>query len=70
MPSQEAQEALARRVHGEVGLDPKDTGFVEGHGTGTAVGDPIDAAAIASVYASPRSTSDPVYLGSVKSNIG
>ncbi|TKW52440.1 Lovastatin diketide synthase LovF, partial [Colletotrichum tanaceti] len=70
MPSREAQESLARRVHREVGLDPKDTGFVEGHGTGTAVGDPIDAAAIATVYASPRSTSDPVHLGSVKSNIG
>ncbi|KAL0938515.1 polyketide synthase [Colletotrichum truncatum] len=70
MPSQEAQEELARRVHREVGLDPKDTGFVEGHGTGTAVGDPIDAAAIASVYGSPRSTVDPVYLGSIKSNIG
>ncbi|KAJ3955053.1 hypothetical protein N0V92_008446 [Colletotrichum tropicale] len=71
VPSQEAQEGLARRVHMEVGLDPRDTGFVEGHGTGTAVGDPIDAAAISSVYASQRSpTSAPVFLGSVKSNIG
>ncbi|KAI8179241.1 Compactin diketide synthase [Colletotrichum sp. SAR 10_75] len=71
VPSQEAQEGLARRVHIEVGLDPRDTGFVEGHGTGTAVGDPIDAAAISSVYASQRSpTSAPVFLGSVKSNIG
>ncbi|KAI8275512.1 Compactin diketide synthase [Colletotrichum sp. SAR11_240] len=71
VPSQEAQEGLARRVHMEVGLDPRDTGFVEGHGTGTAVGDPIDAAAISSVYASQRSpTSGPVFLGSVKSNIG
>lgn len=70
VPSQVAQEALERRVHAEVGLNPKDTAVVEGHGTGTPVGDPIDAGAIAAVFTPERSASNPLYLGSIKSNIG
>lgn len=70
MPSRWAQEALARQLHSEVGLDPHDTDFVEGHGTGTPVGDPLDAGAVAAVFGSKRTASNPVHIGSIKSNIG
>ncbi|MCJ1251296.1 hypothetical protein MMC30_008528 [Trapelia coarctata] len=68
MPSQQAQEDVLLRVHTEVDLEPSDTTFVEGHGTGTQVGDPIDAGAVANVVAKDRA--DPVYIGSLKSNFG
>ncbi|KFA72676.1 hypothetical protein S40288_03374 [Stachybotrys chartarum IBT 40288] len=68
MPSQPAQEDVLSRVHTEIGLDPAETSFVEGHGTGTQVGDPIDAGAVAHVVGKHRT--DPVYIGSLKSNFG
>lgn len=68
MPSQPAQEDVLLRVHTEIGLEPSDTMAVEGHGTGTQVGDPIDAGAVANVIAKGRT--DPVYIGSLKSNFG
>lgn len=67
-PSQAGQEELLWRVHQEVGLKPADTDVVEGHGTGTPVGDPIDAAAVANVVG--RDRQEKVWLGSVKSNFG
>jgi acyl transferase domain-containing protein len=50
------------------GLDLAKTEFVEAHGTGTIVGDPIEAGAIGSVFREHRSR--PIYVGSIKSNIG
>ncbi|KAL8922238.1 MAG: hypothetical protein Q9208_005317 [Pyrenodesmia sp. 3 TL-2023] len=47
MPSGAAQEELLLRLHRGIGVEPNETSFVEGHGTGTPVGDPIDASAIA-----------------------
>ncbi|KAK5987983.1 Highly reducing polyketide synthase valA [Cladobotryum mycophilum] len=70
MPSRAGQEELLLRLHRGVGVEPSETSFVEGHGTGTPVGDPIDASAISSVVASHRSPSDPLHIGSVKSNLG
>ncbi|TPX18755.1 uncharacterized protein E0L32_002612 [Thyridium curvatum] len=70
MPSGEAQESLMRKVYQEAGLDPHDCGFVEAHGTGTKVGDPIEATAIHNVIGQGRGPRDPLYIGSVKSNIG
>ncbi|KAK7917408.1 hypothetical protein PG985_011016 [Apiospora marii] len=70
MPSQAAQMALLRRVHTGVGLDPTDTTLAEGHGTGTPVGDPIDASALATVLGSKSSAENPLHIGSIKSNVG
>ncbi|KAM0716204.1 hypothetical protein Q7P37_007649 [Cladosporium fusiforme] len=70
MPSQSAQVQLLTRLHQEVGLDPRDTGYVEGHGTGTQVGDPIDAGSIATVFGPSRTAANPVYIGALKSNFG
>ncbi|KAK0707635.1 polyketide synthase [Lasiosphaeris hirsuta] len=70
MPNGTAQEDLMRQVYSQAGLDPKDCGFVEAHGTGTRVGDPIEATAIHNVLGLDRTLRDPLWIGSVKSNIG
>ncbi|KAI0159906.1 ketoacyl-synt-domain-containing protein [Hypoxylon sp. FL1284] len=70
MPSGEAQETLMRQVYNNAGINPADCGFVEAHGTGTRVGDPIEATAIHNVLGASRTPRDPLYIGSVKSNIG
>ncbi|KAK4144337.1 uncharacterized protein C8A04DRAFT_36790 [Dichotomopilus funicola] len=69
-PNGEAQEQLMREVYSRAGIDPEDAGFVEAHGTGTRVGDPIEAAAIHKVFGKGRTAKQPLYMGSVKSNIG
>ncbi|KAI1774242.1 ketoacyl-synt-domain-containing protein [Hypoxylon cercidicola] len=70
MPSGEAQEILMRQVYNNAGINPAECGFVEAHGTGTRVGDPIEATAIHNVLGAGRTPRDPLYIGSVKSNIG
>ncbi|KAE9577643.1 Reducing polyketide synthase PKS2 [Colletotrichum fructicola] len=70
MPSGAAQEKLMKQVYRNAGLDPHDTGYVEAHGTGTKVGDPIEATALHNVFGNNRSAKDPLFIGSVKSNIG
>ncbi|KAK8137622.1 Compactin diketide synthase [Apiospora sp. TS-2023a] len=70
MPSQTAQEQLLTSLHESVGLDAVDTTFVEGHGTGTKAGDPIDAGAITAVIAKVKGHRDTTYIGSAKSNFG
>ncbi|PSR82297.1 polyketide synthase [Coniella lustricola] len=69
-PSGAAQEQLMRSVYNRAGISPQDVGFVEAHGTGTKVGDPIEAAAIHNVFCQGRTADDPLYFGSVKSNVG
>jgi len=68
-PNRTAQESLVRSVYAKAGLNPAETEFVETHGTGTQAGDPIEAAAIASVFGR-RSAEKPLCIGSIKSNIG
>lgn len=70
MPSGEAQKALIEEVCCRHKIDPKEVRYVECHGTGTAVGDPIEATAIGSVYGLARQDETPVVIGSIKSNIG
>ncbi|KAH7327102.1 beta-ketoacyl synthase domain-containing protein [Rhexocercosporidium sp. MPI-PUGE-AT-0058] len=70
MPNVDAQVALMKSVYKKYGLDPKDTGYVEAHGTGTKVGDPIEATALHEVFGEGRTTKQPLFIGSVKSNIG
>ncbi|KAK7976515.1 glycoside hydrolase [Apiospora arundinis] len=69
-PSGEAQQRLIEEVYAKAGIDTQDTGFIEAHGTGTKVGDPIEAGAISRVFSAGRSKKNPLYIGSVKSNIG
>ncbi|KAH6652321.1 putative polyketide synthase [Truncatella angustata] len=69
MPCGIAQRDLMKQVYDQANLDPKEVGFVEAHGTGTRVGDPIEATALHGVFGS-RGPRDPLFLGSLKSNIG
>ncbi|KAG5950606.1 Type I Iterative PKS, partial [Claviceps sorghi] len=69
-PNSKAQEQLIREVYARAGIDPRDCGFVEAHGTGTKVGDPLEASAIHAVFSEGRTPSRPLYIGSVKSNVG
>lgn len=68
VPSRVAQELVIRAAHGRADVRPNDVQYVELHGTGTPVGDPIEAAALGSAIGSARTDTLPV--GSVKTNIG
>lgn len=68
IPSSEGQAELMAEVLRRSGLNPGDIDFIEAHGTGTAVGDPIEAAAIGRVYGGARAR--PLPIGSVKANLG
>jgi acyl transferase domain-containing protein/NADPH:quinone reductase-like Zn-dependent oxidoreductase/ubiquinone/menaquinone biosynthesis C-methylase UbiE len=69
-PSQEAQETLIRQCYANAGLDPKDTTFIEAHGTGTKAGDPVEFRALKNVFTAGRSIDLPLYLSSLKANVG
>lgn len=69
-PSGEAQEQLIRSVYRRAKLDMGDVGFVEAHGTATKIGDPIEARAIYNALGRDRDDTEPLYLGSAKSNVG
>ncbi|KAK8087553.1 hypothetical protein PG997_002514 [Apiospora hydei] len=69
-PSQQAQLDLLRDTYRVAGLEVADTDYVEAHGTGTPVGDPIEAAAVGQAFRDGRKADRPLYMGSVKANIG
>jgi acyl transferase domain-containing protein len=70
LPSPEAQARLVRDACKDAGVDPSQIGFVEAHGTGTAVGDPIEAHALADALCADRPGESPLVIGSVKTNVG
>lgn len=69
-PSQGAQESLIRQCYEKCGLDPRETVYVEAHGTGTKSGDGCEFRALSNVFARGRSPELPLYVGSLKSNVG
>ena len=69
-PNGPSQEAVISMALEQAGVAPAEVGFVEGHGTGTALGDPIEVQALGTVLGEGRAEDNPVMLGSVKSNIG
>lgn len=70
LPSKEAQVANIRSVYASANLDFNQTGYVECHGTGTQAGDWRELKAVSETIASVRSVDNPIYVGSVKPNIG
>ncbi len=70
LPSPEAQARLVRAACVDAGIAPSQVGYVEAHGTGTAVGDPIEAHALAEALCADRAADAPLVIGSVKTNLG
>jgi acyl transferase domain-containing protein/acyl carrier protein len=70
LPSPEAQARLVRDACVIAGVKPSQIGYVEAHGTGTAVGDPIEAHALAEALCADRTDDNPLVIGSVKTNLG
>ncbi|KAI8948741.1 hypothetical protein F4801DRAFT_604061 [Xylaria longipes] len=69
-PHPESQEKLIRQVLRQANTKPSDIGYVELHGTGTAVGDLAEVGSITRVFRNPSERNSPTYIGSVKANVG
>ncbi|KAF2846077.1 putative polyketide synthase [Plenodomus tracheiphilus IPT5] len=69
-PSEKGQERVVRAAYARAGLDPLHTAYVECHGTGTPVGDPIESHAVARAMNDKRRADRPLIIGAIKANIG
>ena len=67
-PSGPAQRAMLRDALKDAGIEPQQVDFIETHGTGTPLGDPIEVSAIGRVFCEDRENA--LYLGAVKANVG
>ncbi|MDQ2636850.1 MAG: acyltransferase domain-containing protein, partial [Actinomycetota bacterium] len=69
-PNPDAQADVLRKAYRDAGIDPRDVDYIEAHGTGTILGDPIEADALGRVVGKGRPADQPALLGAVKSNVG
>jgi acyl transferase domain-containing protein/NADPH:quinone reductase-like Zn-dependent oxidoreductase len=69
-PNGPAQEAVIREALTFAGLLPRQVGFIEAHGTGTQLGDPLEVKALGAVFGADRDRHQPLLIGSVKTNVG
>ena len=70
VPNPPALKQVMETALSDAGVLPQDVDFLEAHGTGTAVGDPIELEAVSEVYCKERDADNPILIGSVKTNIG
>jgi len=70
VPNGAAQQQLITQALRNARIKPHQVNFVEAHGTGTVLGDPIEAEALGGAYSEGRSIDKPLYIGSVKTNVG
>jgi len=70
VPNGPSQERVIRAALKQAKLSPDDISFIETHGTGTSLGDPIEVGALCQVFSQNRASEDPLYLGAVKTNMG
>ena len=67
IPNGPSQAQVIRRALADANLQPAQIGYIEAHGTGTPLGDPIEMGALSAVF---KERSTPLYVGSVKTNVG
>ena len=70
VPNTPALEQVIETALSQAGISPSEVDYLEAHGTGTTVGDPIEINAVASVYGKGREADHPLLVGSVKTNVG
>ena len=69
-PNGLAQELLMQSALADANVLPQDVSYLEAHGTGTKLGDPIEAEAVVNVYCRQRNREDPLFVGGVKATVG
>ncbi|MES2221688.1 MAG: type I polyketide synthase [Acidobacteriota bacterium] len=69
-PNGPSQEAVVSAALADAGLNPAEVDYIEAHGTGTSLGDPIEAGALNAVFANRPKDAGPLRVGSVKTNVG
>nr|VFJ72078.1 MAG: Acyl transferase domain-containing protein [Candidatus Kentron sp. FW] len=70
VPSRLAQEKVIRQALKNARVEPAEVEYIEAHGTGTSLGDPIEVGALGTVFAKNHSPDSPLVIGSVKTNFG
>ncbi|MBK8323387.1 MAG: SDR family NAD(P)-dependent oxidoreductase [Betaproteobacteria bacterium] len=70
VPNGPAQEAVIREAVARAGITPGDMSYIEAHGTGTELGDPLEVSALGAVFGPGREAANPLWIGSVKTNVG